>query len=72
MDSAHQAMIAALQSIRDTAANALKQIEQPLEQRSMRWTCKECRYIKHFTRSVSLEGAGRCPRCKCTEFRPVL
>src|SRR5215469_11833935 len=62
MDPAHQAMIsAALRSIRDTAANALNQIEQPNEVRAMRWICKECRYPKHFTRPVTLEGAGRCP-----------
>jgi predicted Zn-ribbon and HTH transcriptional regulator len=71
MDSAHQAMIAALRSIRDAAANALNQIEQPQEVRAMRWTCKACRYIKHFTRPVTLEAAGRCPRCKSTEFRPI-
>jgi predicted nucleic-acid-binding Zn-ribbon protein len=72
MDPAHQAMMAALRSIRDQADSVLKNIEEPHEQRSMRWKCKECRYIKHFTRPVPLESAGRCPRCKCTEFRPIL
>ncbi len=38
----------------------------------MRWKCKGCRYIKHFTRPVAFEAAGRCPRCKSTEFRPIL
>jgi predicted nucleic-acid-binding Zn-ribbon protein len=71
MDPTHQAMISALRSIRDQADSALKQIEQPQEQRSMRWKCKECRYIKHFTRPVPLEAAGRCPRCRCTEFTPI-
>lgn len=70
MDSAHEAVKAALEAIRDTAANALNHIEGPEEERSMRWKCKDCRYIKHFTRPVTLEAAGRCPRCKCTEFRP--
>jgi len=63
---------AALEAVRDTATNALKQIERPQEQHSMRWECKECRYRKHFTKPVPLETAGRCPRCKSTEFRPVL
>ena len=72
MDPTPKTLIAALETIRDTAANALNQIEQSQEERSMRWTCKACRYIKHFTRPVTLEAAGRCPRCKCTEFRPVL
>ena len=34
----------------------------------MRWRCKDCRYVKHFTRPVPLEAAGRCPRCKSTEL----
>jgi predicted Zn-ribbon and HTH transcriptional regulator len=72
MDPTHQAMISTLQSIRDQADSALKQIEQPQEQRSMRWKCKECRHVKHFTRPVPLEAAGRCPRCKSAEFTPIL
>jgi predicted Zn-ribbon and HTH transcriptional regulator len=35
----------------------------------MRWKCKDCRYIKHFTRPVPLEAAGRCPRCKSVSFQ---
>ena len=42
------------------------------EERSMRWTCKACRYVKHFTKAVPLEAAGKCPRCKSTEFKPIL
>jgi hypothetical protein len=72
MDSAHQAMMVALRSIRDQADSVLRQIEQSQEPRSMRWVCKGCRYTKHFTRPVALEGAGRCPRCKSTEFRPIV
>jgi predicted Zn-ribbon and HTH transcriptional regulator len=72
MDRAHQAMMAALRSIRDQADSVLKQMERPQEQCSMRWKCKECQYIKRFTRPVTLEAAGRCPRCKSTEFRPIL
>lgn len=71
MDSTPEPLKATLEAIRDMALDALKQIEQSQEQRSMRWECKECRYIKHFTRPVSLEAAGRCPRCKSTEFRPL-
>jgi Zn finger protein HypA/HybF involved in hydrogenase expression len=62
----------ALEAIRDRAMNALNQIDQPQEERSMRWKCKACRYIKHFTKPVPLETAGRCPRCKSTEFIPIL
>jgi predicted Zn-ribbon and HTH transcriptional regulator len=72
MDSTHEAIVSALRPIRDQADSALKNIEQSLEPRSMRWKCKECRYTKHFTRPVALEAAGRCPRCKSTELRPAV
>ena len=72
MDSAVKTLKAALEAIRDTAMAALKQVEQSKEQRSMRWKCKACQYVKHFTKAVSLEATGRCPRCKSTEFRPIL
>jgi hypothetical protein len=60
MDSANQAMMAALRSIRDQADSVLKQIERPQEKHSMRWKCKACRYTKYFTKLVPLESAGRC------------
>jgi len=72
MESTLKTLKAALEAIRDTAVNALNQIGQSQEECSMRWKCKDCRYIKHFTRPVTLETAGRCPRCKSTEFRPIL
>jgi Zn finger protein HypA/HybF involved in hydrogenase expression len=72
MDSAVKTLKAALEAIRDTAMAALKQVEQSEEQRSMRWKCKACQYVKHFTKAVPLEAAGRCPRCKSSEFRPIL
>jgi predicted Zn-ribbon and HTH transcriptional regulator len=72
MDSALQTMKAALEAIRDTATSALARIEQSHQDHSMRWKCKQCRYVKHFTKPVSLEAAGRCPRCKSTEFKPIL
>jgi len=72
MDRTVKTMKNALEAIRDVATNALSEIERPQEQYSMRWTCKACEYVKHFTKPVSLEAAGRCPRCKSTEFRPIL
>ena len=72
MDSTLKPLKAALEAIRDMALNALTQIDQSQEKRSMRWACKECRYVKHFTKPVSLETAGRCPRCKSTAFNPLL
>ena len=71
MDSAHQGMKAALEAIRDMALNALNQIRASHEERSMGWKCETCQYVKRFTKAVSLETAGRCPRCKSTEFTPI-
>jgi predicted nucleic-acid-binding Zn-ribbon protein len=72
MDPRLKPLKAAFKAIRDTATKALSQTEQSQEERSMRWKCKQCRYVKHFTNPVPLETAGRCPRCRSTEFRPVL
>jgi rubrerythrin len=72
MDTAHETLKAALEAIRDMASNALNQIGSSQEERSMRWRCKACQHVKHFTKPVPLEAAGRCPRCKNTEFRPIL
>jgi len=72
MDSPPKTLKATLQTIRDLASNALEQIEQPQEARSMRWVCKGCRYVKHFTKPVVLETASGCPRCKSTAFNPIL
>jgi hypothetical protein len=46
MDTTLKTLKASLQAIRDTAMNALNQIEQSQEQRSMAWKCKACRYLK--------------------------
>jgi hypothetical protein len=72
MDPALKTLKASLEAIRDTALQALSQVEQSQQDYSMRWKCKGCQYIKHFTKPVPLEAAGRCPRCKSTEFRPTL
>ena len=72
VDGTLKALKAALEAVRDTAMNALKQIERPQEQHSMSWKCKQCRYVKHFTKPVPLETTGRCPRCKSNEFTPIL
>jgi predicted Zn-ribbon and HTH transcriptional regulator len=62
---------AILQKIREQADLALKQLHESEEERSMQWKCKGCRYIKHFTRPVPLETAGRCPRCKSVSFQSL-
>ena len=62
---------AILETIREQADFALKQLQQSEEERSTRWRCKDCNYTKHFTRPVPLEAAGRCPRCKSISFQCV-
>jgi predicted Zn-ribbon and HTH transcriptional regulator len=62
---------AILETIREQADYGLKQLQDAEEERSMRWKCKDCEYIKHFTRPVPLEAAGRCPRCKSISFEAV-
>jgi predicted Zn-ribbon and HTH transcriptional regulator len=62
---------AAFEAIRDKAIEALHQIDELEEERSMRWRCKDCGWMKHFTRPVPFEAAGRCPRCKSTSFEAV-
>ena len=63
---------AILETIREQADFALKELQKSEEERSMRWKCKDCNYIKHFTRPVLLEAAGRCPRCKSDAFQKML
>jgi predicted Zn-ribbon and HTH transcriptional regulator len=72
MDSTLKALKASLEVIRDTALTALSQMTESQQDHSMGWQCKRCQYVKHFTKPVSLDTAGRCPRCKSTEFQPVL
>ena len=72
MDSPPKTLKAALEAIRDMAVNALGRVDYSHEAYSMRWECKECRYTKHFTKPVSLETAGKCPRCKSMAFKPIL
>ncbi len=58
MDPAHQAMIAALTSIRDQADSVLKKMEQAAKQRSLAWKCAGCGHTKHFTRPGLGRGSG--------------
>jgi Zn finger protein HypA/HybF involved in hydrogenase expression len=61
---------AILETIRKQADFALKQLQKSEEERSMRWKCKDCKYIKHFTRPVPTEVAPPCPKCKSSAFEP--
>jgi hypothetical protein len=48
---------------------ALKKLQKWEDERSMRWKCKDCEYVKHFTRPVTLEAAGRCPDARAFRLR---
>ena len=63
-ETSAEALKAALQTIRERADYALKQLEDAAEQRSMRWKCANCGYINRFTRPVPQETAEDCPKCK--------
>jgi hypothetical protein len=43
---------AILETIREQADFALKQLQESEEERSMRWKCKDCRYISLSARSI--------------------
>jgi predicted Zn-ribbon and HTH transcriptional regulator len=60
---------AILETIRERADSALRQIQESEDQRSMRWKCKDCGYVKHFTRPVPSEVASPCPKCKSDVFQ---
>jgi len=62
---------AILETIRERADYALKQLQEAEEERSQRWKCKDCRWVKNFTRPVPLESCGRCPRCQSISFEAV-
>jgi rubrerythrin len=62
---------AILETIRERADCALKQLQEAEEERSLRWRCKNCGYIKYFTKPVLLEVVEKCPRCKSTSFERV-
>jgi hypothetical protein len=71
MEPTLKTLKAALEAVRDTAMNALKQIEQPQEQHSMRWQCKSCRYMKHSPDLLPWKLLGDVPDARNTEFRTV-
>jgi rubrerythrin len=68
-DKSSKLVKAILETIREQAEYALKQLQAAEEERSMVWICRECGYTKHFTRPASIDATGKCPRCKNTAFK---
>ena len=52
----------------DYVIGRLKSAEQP---RHLRWRCRRCEYIKHFTRPMPHDVASPCPRCMNGDFEPA-
>ena len=71
MESAHEALIGVLRSIRDQAESILKEIQHRDERKSLSWKCAGCGHTKHFTRPAPAEVAGPCPRCGSERFDRV-
>jgi rubrerythrin len=65
-ENPHQ-LKAILENVRNDAQKALALLSP--ETRSLSWTCRGCGYVKHFTRPVPEEVAGRCPKCPGEAFR---
>jgi predicted Zn-ribbon and HTH transcriptional regulator len=60
-----------LERIRQDAEQALSLLKESAEHRALSWKCKNCEYVKHFTKPVTLDVLGRCPRCKSDQFVPT-
>jgi rubrerythrin len=70
---------AALTVLRQSLENARQQLDYVIgrlkgaeEPRHLRWRCRRCEYIKHFTRPMPESAAPPCPKCMATEFEPAL
>lgn len=59
----------ALEAIRERADSALKQIQESEEQRSMRWKCKDCEYVKHLPDQFRWRPQENAPDVKALRFR---
>jgi len=62
----------ALASIRQTLETVQAQIGRALRvlepERSLRWRCRTCGALKHFTRPMPAEVAPPCPKCHGMDF----
>jgi hypothetical protein len=59
MDSTLKTLTAALEAIRDMAANALNKIGQSREEHSMRWKCKSVRICKALHEAGCLKSSKK-------------
>jgi rubrerythrin len=68
METPLDTLATALRRIRDHADAVLKKIESPAERRSLAWKCRNCGYIKHFSKPAIAEVSAPCPRCRGDAF----
>ena len=59
-----------LETIRERADCALKEIERMEEPKAVKWKCSKCGHLKHFTRPVTVAAAIPGPKCNGSFFDP--
>ena len=72
MDPAVKTLKAALEAIRDIAANPLNQVGQSHGGTFIAMEMQSLPISKAFHEACAVGSRCRYPRCKSTEFRPVL
>ena len=72
MESALNALIVAVRTIRDQADSVVKAVDRRHEQRSLSWKRPRCNHVKHFTRPVPSEVVSPCPNWKSDGFQKML
>lgn len=70
MQSAHEALLGVLRSIREQADSVLKEIENRAERKSLSWKCSS-RGHTHLTRPAPAEVAVPCPKCGGETFHCI-
>jgi predicted Zn-ribbon and HTH transcriptional regulator len=62
----------ALEQVRDRLDGIIARLRSREELRCLRWRCKSCGYMKHFTRPMPAHVAPPCPKCKGADFQAML
>ncbi|MGI8956845.1 MAG: hypothetical protein ACR2II_08020 [Chthoniobacterales bacterium] len=61
----------ALEQIHGRLGAIIARLPQSEEARYLRWRCKGCGHLKHFTRPMPAQVAPPCPKCKGVAFEPL-
>jgi hypothetical protein len=63
---------AILETVREQADFALKQLQKSEDERSTRWKCKDCRFIKHSRGPFHWKRLADVPGAKAFRFNASL